>query len=316
MLTLRFSNSGTLNIGGTTTIGSQSDIYFEYYTTGTTQIEAGATLDFYGRFLADTAPLGTAPNGTLNVGTAAAAGYLNLFGAVNLGRQNINYGEITVTGTTTLTADTLFNTTFVINGTLWVNDTVDVSNTTTALGTVTLNGGTFNVDGFVAGVFQVGTASAGATLVIEGTVSAGTELSTWPTPTRRLSVAAPGGGVFVNGLTIDGQGQIGSDGYGAQPLTFVNNGTIDADTGTLTIDRSVVLSSAGTLKAENGGTLTLEAALTSNSGTLEAVTGGILNVELSFANSGLVLANGGTVNLESGLTSNSGGTLEAEMAAR
>jgi fibronectin-binding autotransporter adhesin len=132
----------------------------------------------------------------------------------------------------------------------------------------------------------------------ELTVAGSTTLS--GTGTVTMSNAAnniiTGGGTFTNGETIQGGGDIGNG-----SLTFVNNGTIDANQPTaLTINANGGTTNTKTMEATAGGTLhLLDYTINNTGGTILATgTGSVVTLDA-------VSISGGT------LTSSAGGTLES-----
>jgi fibronectin-binding autotransporter adhesin len=105
-----------------------------------------------------------------------------------------------------------------------------------------------------------------------------------------------GGGTFTNGETIQGAGSIGNGN-----LTFVNNGTVDANQPTaLTINANGGTTNTKTMEATAGGTLhLLDYTITNTTGTILATgTGSVVTLDA-------VTINGGT------LTSSAGGIFES-----
>lgn len=151
----------------------------------------------------------------------------------------------------------------------------------------------------------IGTALFGpATITNSGTISLGTTVAAasqfdFLGSTTNLT----GGGTVVMGflgVSLDGSGTVTSDNtiigqgsFGLDNIAFINNGTVSASGGTLTVDVSTGgFDNNGLMQALAGGTLVLSG---NGGGTWSNGTGSIIN-------------NGGRVNLISGATI-SGGTI-------
>ena len=107
----------------------------------------------------------------------------------------------------------------------------------------------------------------------------------------RLSIEGGGTSVLGAGTTVRGQGNIGQANYVGGNNTLTNNGLILADVagGTLAINAPANAGSVvnnGTLRAQDG-TLTVNSALV-NHGMLRADAAGVMNLPTNFANDGLM----------------------------
>ncbi len=204
-------------------------------------------------------------------------------------------GTVTVTGSGTLVLD---------DGTLEggtlnneASNRIDVTqNGGTIAGVAVVNTGTFSVIGNAY-------VSAPAVLTLGGTVAltGGGVVSLFDASNNNFSTTQEITGNAAS-ATLDNVDNLisGYGSIGAGTLTLINEakGTIDAITGTLTVDTgAATLVNKGLLEAV-GGTLRLSTAAT-NSGTILAGTGGSVMIEGAVANSSLVTAaTGGTVTIQ------------------
>ncbi len=110
------------------------------------------------------------------------------------------------------------------------------------------------------------------------------------------------GGTLTIGPNITISGGTGTIGYSANiggpaNVSFVNEGTIDADVeGTITLNGNAWLSS-GTVESSGGGDLNLYGTGWTNSGTVTANTGTLNLGNASWSNTGTVTSTGATTNL-------------------
>jgi hypothetical protein len=271
---LGLSNSGTINAnvsGGTLNLNSnEADT-----NTGTLEATNGGTLELSGQSWTNT-------GGNITAGTGSS---VVLYGA------NITGGTITGTGTgvvygeaATLTGVTIAGNFNVPNG-----QTTNLSGTITNSGTITLNStSTYAYLDIVAST----TLTGGGTIIM----GAGTPYA--------YIYGSSGLTLTNSNNTIEGDGYIG-----AGDITFVNNGTVNANTsgGTLQIQPATTNTNTGTMEATGGGTLELYGGSWTNAGgTITAgasssvvlygttVTGGTLTTSGKGATAGVIIGEGGT----------------------
>ena len=248
----------------------------------------------------------TTNSGTINVGTALVTASLLAFndiantgGVINLANGSfLNQFSSAITGGTINTSGTGALTVF-SNGSnglsgVTVNGLVDmatnanarerVSNGLTLNGTVNIaNGGILSLDSSavpiqtIGGTGSINLNDAGAHLSIEGN----------------------GTTTLGSGITVQGQGNIGTAVYVGGANTLVNDGHILANVngGTLTITppgNSGSLTNNGTLSASNGGTLALQTAV-ANNGTISALAGSVVEQDGVHITGGAITTTGSGV---------------------
>jgi hypothetical protein len=184
------------------------------------------------------------------------------------------------------------------------NATLDGSTSTGAVTVVAgsslnvLNNTALNVKGSIVnnGTLSLLSSNSATELEVNGTSAtlSGTGTVSMSNNPNNFIFGAAGSDTLINQETIQGSGQIGDN-----QLTFVNNGTVNANqSNQLFINASGGTTNTGTLEATAGGTLSLTGYTITNTGaTIQAngVTG---------------VGGGATVNLESGVTI-TGGTLSS-----
>ncbi len=193
-----------------------------------------------------------------------------------------------------------------LGGSLDLNST---SPTVTVTGGLTLSGGSVVFGASQYGVVRFTDAAAS----LAGTGSVSFSDNNYYSYLNTLQEDDAGGTLTI-GANVTVSGGTGTIGYdssigGPSNVSFINQGTIDADsTGTITLSGNA-WSSSGTLDASGGGTLDLVGSGWANDGTLSAA-GGTLDLGGTFttANLGSVASSAGTVNL-TGTLNNTGGTL-------
>ena len=229
----------------------------------------------------------TVNSGTINVGTLSVTASLQAFndiantgGVINLANGSfLNQFASTITGGTINTSGTgalmvFSNNSNALSG-VTVNGLVDlatnvnarerVSNGLTLNGTVNIaNGGVLSLDS---------TGTPNQTIGGTGTINLNDAAA-------HLSLEGNGTTTFGAGITVQGQGNIGTATFVGGTNTLVNDGHILANVngGTLTITppgNSGSVTNNGTLSASNGGTLALQAAV-ANAGTISALNGSVV----------------------------------------
>jgi hypothetical protein len=269
------TDSGTLSVaGGTLTLGGT------WSSSGLIDV-SGGTLNLGGAF--------TTPTGTYSRtgGTVNLTGMLNNGGSTlaldaNTGSWNfsgrINGGMITEADGAQLLPTPVYPTPPVLDGVTLDGD-LDLTRTNgvavVLVDGLTLNGtlAVGNVPGTTGGIVYSGNAETIDSSDGTGNILFGGSTNNYVMPYASL----PWTVTFGPGLTIHGK-----NGTLTGPTTYVNQGTIAADTtgGTLTIN-SAAWSNSGTVQASNGGTLSASAPTNFSGGTL---TGGTWKV---FTNSTL-----------------------------
>ena len=230
------------------------------------------------------------------------------------------------------------------------NGTLNVATTLSSSSTFTLAGGTLGQATVAASTTLTGTTSGGVLngvtlsgnldlatnsghvdltggLTLNGTISLGNTgaatasfIRTYGSQTLSGSGAIVFGGasgdfnrvVVMSGTLTLAAGFLDHGKSGAIEGSFVNQGTVNADTAGGTIGLSGAWTSSGNLQATNGGTLTLGTGVSdtwSNTGTITE-TNSTLNLGGNFTTAGLgtVTRSGGTVNLV-GVLNNTASTL-------
>ncbi len=244
-------------------------------------------------------------NVTLAGGSLVVTGQVQGSGTLTLAGGTL--GSATVDAGTTVNATnsggTLSGVT--LGGTLDLNSSTP---TVTVQSGLTLSGGSIEFGATSYGVVRF--TDAAASLGGTGSVTFNNGASSID---NTLQEDLAGGTLTIGpGVTVSGgTGTIGDNIYlgGPSNVSFVNEGTIDADAaGTITLDGNA-WSTSGTIETSGGGTVDLEGTGWSNTGTATA-DGGTLNLGGTFtsANLGSVTGAQGTVNLTGTLT-NTGGTL-------
>ncbi|MEO7114946.1 MAG: hypothetical protein ABIZ18_03730, partial [Caldimonas sp.] len=256
-------NIDIANIGsGKTVTVNTSQSIFTLNNAGTINIDAF--------LLALQAGGSTTNTGTINIGSATTASLQmsndvnNAGGVINIANGSfLNQFSNTLSGGTINTAGTgavvaLSNGSNILSG-VTLNGLLDVSTSANARERIT-NGatinGTVNIgNGGILALDSVGT--SGGNQTISGTVSINLN-----DPGARLSVEGTGTTTLASGVTVHGQGNIGTALFAGGNNLLINKGLISADVngGTLSITPpggSGSFTNAGTLRAINGGTLRL-----------------------------------------------------------
>ena len=305
--TLTLSADSITNTGGTVQAdaGSVIDLAGSTVTSGTVTVDG--TLDSTGTSAINGAAITVASTGTLE----ATSGTLTIDpGSIdNSGLLEANGGALTIestpvtnTGTLeatdhstlTLSDDSVTNT----GGTVQADagSVIDLAGSTITSGTVAVDGtldstGTSSISD--AGVVNVGTLEAtSGTLTLSddsvtntgGTVQADAE-----------SVIDLAGSTVTSGtVTVDGTlDSTGTSAINGAAITVASTGTLEATSGTLTIDPGSI-DNSGLLEA-NGGALTIESTPVTNTGTLKATGDSTLTLS-----DDSVTNTGGTVQADAG----------------
>src|SRR5208282_782624 len=183
-------------------------------------------------------------------------------------------------------------------------------------GTLTIDGGS------ISNNRELLATGSGTTLILESltvTNSATANVEVDAGSTLELESATISGGIVtVDGL-LDSTGNSAIDGAA---ITIASTGTLEATSGTLTINPSTI-NNAGTLEAD-GATLDLVSLAVTNTGTVEATgTDGIIDLQNATISGGTVTtaaagdvleATVGTSTIESTTSFSNAGTLEADGA--
>ncbi len=284
------ANSVTTNLGGTFT---QADLGSFSRTGGAVNLTG--TLTNAGATLALTAATGSwnLAGGTIDGGTVTASGGA-LLEATNQGGR-LEDG-VTLLGDPSMTDAVVLD--------------MATSNpvVTVAGGALTLSNTTISLEATSYAVLQF--TDAQASLAGTGTVTFNNGSNS---VYNTIQEDVAGGTLTIGpGVTIaGGSGAIGYDPSigGPSSVSFVNRGTIDADSaGTISLN-GTAWSNSGTMEVSGGGSLALNGSGWTNSGTV-TVGGGTLNLGGSFSQAaiGSFSRTGGTVNLTGTLT-NTGTTL-------
>ncbi|MCK9687941.1 beta strand repeat-containing protein [Scleromatobacter humisilvae] len=248
----------------------------------------------------------TTNSGTINVGTVSVTASLQAFndiantgGVIKLANGSflnqfssaITGGTINTTGTGALMVFSSNNNALsgvTVNGLVDMSANVNsrerVSNGLTLNGTINIaNGGLLSLDS---------TGTPNQTIAGTGTVNlndAGAHLSVEGNGTTTLGA----------GITVQGQGNIGTATFVGGTNTLVNNGHIVANVnaGTLTIappGNSGSVINNGTLSATSGGTLALQATV-ANGGTISALNGSVVEQDGIRVTGGAITTSGSGV---------------------
>ncbi len=323
--------TNNINISGSGNIGNGQTILVNT-TLGTINADQSTALGI--------SPTATSAAGVTNTGLleATAGGTLNLNNGTYINAVGSTQGMILANGGTV----NLNNGATIVGGTLQSENSGVIQNTNTAFlngstttGAVTLvagtsvavlNNTTLQVEGSIVnnGNISMGSVGNGTFLEVVGSATASATLSGTGTLTMDNNVnnaiyGAASTNVFTNQETIQGSGDIGDN-----QLTFVNQGTVNANVSNpLTIFANGGTTNTGTLEATTGGTLTLENYTIANTGgTIQAIgatgtgNGAIVNLENGVAITGGTLTSNqfGSFNVLntaslSGLTISSGSTV-------
>jgi fibronectin-binding autotransporter adhesin len=128
----------------------------------------------------------------------------------------------------------------------------------------------------------------GATVTLSGTGTV--NLATASSSFHGTSGASP---TLVNQQTITGQGSLGLEGF-----SIVNQATINAAGGTLTVQTdSTGITNSSLMEASNGATLWLIAPVTNTGGTIEALNGGTVTLDGPVTGGTLTTAGTGVIQL-------------------
>ena len=263
----------------------------------------------------------TTNSGTINVGTLSVTASLLAFndiantgGVINLANGSfLNQFSSAITGGTINTSGSgalvvFSNSSNALSGAT-INGLVDLATNANARERVS-NGLTLNGKVNIANGGVLSLDSSGVpTQAIGGTGSINLNDAG-----AHLSVEGNGTTTLGSGITVQGQGNIGTAVYVGGANTLVNNGHILANVngGTLTITppgNSGSLTNNGALSASNGGTLALQTAVTNN-GTISALAGSVVEQdsvhitggEITTTGSGVFRANSSGSNYLDGTT--------------
>lgn len=222
-------------------------------------------------------------------------------------------GTLTLGGTATLTAGT-----FNLNGGTIAGGTIDntanklsiANSVNNTLSGVSVIGG-LNVGGFQSKVKVLNGLSATGTVNLNGTsnlisfmnsqsFSGGTINVAGSSAATNNSISIEGTSAFTlaAGATISGRhARIGFQAYTAGANSFINAGTVNANSSGIITIMSSSFTNTGTALASNGGTLTINSANWSSSGTIQANASSTVNINGNWSSSGALNASGGTINL-------------------
>ncbi len=295
--TLEATNGGTLILepgnGGATN-------------TGTIQTTA-STLEFYGGTWANSQTIQNNA-GTLQFegGTVINGGAVNQTGAatMQLGNATIN---APVTNSSSGTITILNNNSASIGGTLTnpAGGQVTIGNSAylTMTGATLSNGGSIALNAPTGYFTELVIGSSNVTLGGGGTVMMSNDAN--------ITGAASADTLTNVDNTIQGSGFIGDN-----KMALVNQGTINANQPTLTVETSNGLTNSGTLEATNGGTLVLQAGGTANSntGTIQTTASTLEFYGGTWANSQTIQNNAGTLEFEGGTVINGGAVAQTGTA--
>jgi fibronectin-binding autotransporter adhesin len=331
---LQLSGNVTLNGTGTLTMSNNANNYiFGATQTGVEVLTNNINISGAGNFGDGLLIINNTSLGTINANQPNTL-FINPTVSSSAGVTNTGLMEATAGGTLGLDNGTYINAVGSTQGTILANGgTVNLNNGVTIVGgklqsengsviqntaTATLDGSTSTgavtlVAGSTLNVLNNTTLDVKGSIVNNGTLSllssnnatslvvnatsatlSGTGTMTMSNNANNYIYGAAGTDIFTNQQTIQGSGQIGDN-----QLTFVNNGTVNANQSTqLIIDASGGTTNTGTLEATAGGTLSLQGYTITNTGaTIQAngVTG---------------TGGGAVVNLDNGVIIN-GGTLSS-----
>jgi hypothetical protein len=332
---LNFVNSGTITAsGGTLTLGEGQ--YDTVTNSGLISASTGGTIDlgyyYSANTWSNTGTLTVAGGGTINLAgtftTAALGGVIDAAGGtINISGNLINTGstlsapttgtytlyEGTITGGTVASGAIAFGYDGTLNGVTLVGNFTNATSSYAYLnvnsgtiftgGTTTLNPSSFT-DFALGGTGTALTIASSATFI-------GSEFYIYNSGSNPIT--------FVNNGTINNTGNY-SDIYGSYyggGLTFVNNGTVIGSGGTLQLgdETGDTVTNAGLISATSGGTINIGGYYTAtswtNTGTISAAGGGTIDLDGTFTTAslgGTIDAAGGTINLE-GILNNAGTTL-------
>jgi len=200
-----------------------------------------------------------------------------LAGSIKMtGNTQINIKEMTVTGT--------------FNG--------SASNTNFGVafnGTVTVDGGAFNMDGngLFSGTATIVTKGGGTFNWVNGTVTATLNIPVG----SALQIAGAGNGSTLNGGVINNQGAITFSVIGS-PVGLVNGGTIN-NSGTLQLGTEIVSDKTGGAIHNLSGGMVFD----------NSPSAIVVNSNVTFTNAGIVNLNGSELHILSGYTQTGGATL-------
>ena len=257
---------------------------------------AGITITHTSGALDTIASLTTAANVTLSRGELDVTGQVQGSGALTLAGGTL--GNATVdTGMTIHVADaggTLSGVTLAGNLDLDAN-----TPTVTVLGGLTLSGGNvvFETSTYGYGVLRF--TNLAASLTGTGNV---TFNNNYYSGNNTIQEATAGGTLTI-GPNVTISGGSGGIGYnssigGPANVTFVNQGTIDADAaGTITLNGNNGWSNTGTIESSGGGNLNLYGTGWTNAGAIAPNTGTLNLGNSSWSNTGTVTSTNATVNL-------------------
>jgi hypothetical protein len=331
---IQISGNVTLNGTGTLTMSNNGNNFiFGQSQTGVEVLTNNINISGAGNIGDGLMILNNTSLGTINANQPTAL-VLNPTTSSTAGVTNTGLMEATAGGTLALDNGTYINAVGSAQGTILANGgTVNFNNSATIVGgklqsenggviqntaSATLDGSTsagavtlvagsglnvlnntvLNIKGSIVnnGTLSVLSSNNATSLLINATSAtlSGTGTVNLSNNANNYIYGAAGTDVFTNDQTIQGSGQLGDN-----QLTFVNNGTINANqSNALVIDASGGTTNTGTLEATAGGTLTLQGYIITNTGATIQANG--------------VTGTGGsaTVNLDNGVTIN-GGTLSS-----
>ena len=292
------TNSGTLKATDASSLTLSGDTVIN--TGGVVQVDAGSQLDLAGS--------------SINGGTVNVSGALDSTGTSSINGASLTDGGVvgSTSGTLTIGSGAIDNSGLLeANGGALTIDATPVTNSGTLLATdastLTLSGDTVTNTG---GTVQV---DAGSLLDLAGS--------------------------GISGGTVDVYGILNSTGTSSiSDAGITDSGTLEANSGTLTLSADTIGNTGGTVQVDpgslldfagssiNGGTVDVSGTLDStgtssingagltNSGVAEATSGTLTIDPGSIDNSGLLEANGGTLTIDATPVTNSG-TLKATDAS-
>jgi hypothetical protein len=316
------TNLGTLEVSGAATLLNDSLIN----TGHAVQVDDGKTLTVNGT---------TITGGTINDYSGAAGGTIHVAGASKIVNASLNNGFVTVDAALTLDGTTVSGTTVTDNG-----GGIELDNTIALKGGATIQGGS-----------QTGAITNTGTLDVAGTATLSNEVVT---NTGHDVQVETGQTLNLDDSKIDAgtltvHGEVDSTGTSfLTDVTIVNDGTIEAVSGTLTVDPAP-FTNTGTIEVAGGAALVLSGETVTNDanshttkgiiqvdtdakagdGTLDlqnsAINGGILNIAgvldstgdsfitgVDVTNTGTFDVTGGTLTVDVTSTIANLGNLEAD----
>ncbi len=291
--TLSLAGGGTLGGSGALTADSGATLGFgggTFTVAATSGIFGAGSANFSGGTTTDAGPYDIATATIVSGGTAnlqgaivdlgpsitASGGALNLTGSIAGGAYSLGGGIVISGGTVNLSTGAAFTTSQLMEsgGNLTGPDTLTVTGLTTWAGGYQSGAGTTVAEGGLTLGDQAGDQEILDQRTLENAAPprwpATPPITAWPSWTAPRSTTGRASFAFVTDALISGNGGTPAGG------TFVNAGTLSktGGTGTSTIGSGITLNNTGTIDAESG-TLSLAGGGTLT-GTIEATGGGSL----------------------------------------